>query len=60
MMCYFPIEKNKENKIFVESMIDLDKFVSFDDKSHPIFDGWIDKMKMNKSLISDVLRSSFL
>ena len=32
MMCYFPIENNKENKIFVESMIDLDKFVSFDDK----------------------------
>ncbi len=53
MMCYFPIETNKENKIFVESMIDLDKFVTFDDNSHPIFDGWIDRMKMDKTLISD-------
>ena len=53
MMCYFPIEINKENKTFVESMIDLDRFVSFDDNSHPIFDGWIDKMKMNKTYVSD-------
>ena len=62
MMCYFPIERNEENENFVKSMIDLDKFVSFDDNTHPIFDGWIDSMKNKKnwfkkdftgSLISD-------
>ena len=53
MMCYFPIEKNKENLDFVKNYINLNKFVSFDEDTHPIFDGWIDKMKMDESLISD-------
>ena len=43
------IERNKENENFVKSMIDLDKFVSFDDNTHPIFDGWIDSMKDKKN-----------
>jgi len=62
MMCYFPIERTEENENFVNSVIDLDRFVSFDDNTHPIFDGWIDSMKNKKnwfkkdfpdSLISD-------
>lgn len=62
MMCYFPIERTEESENFVNSVIDLDRFVSFDDNTHPIFDGWIDSMKNKKnwfkkdfpdSLISD-------
>ena len=49
MMCYFPIVKNKENLHFVENFIDLNKFVSFDENTHPIFDGWINSMKDEKN-----------
>ena len=49
MMCYFPIEKSKENLDFVKNFIDLSKFVSFDENTHPIFDGWIDSMKDEKN-----------
>jgi len=45
MFSYFPIEKTFKNEVFIENNIDLSKFITYDDSTHPLFDGFIDYMK---------------
>ena len=44
---YFPLDNQIKN-LPILSELDLDKFVSYDKSTDPIFDGWIDKITKNK------------
>ena len=53
MLSYFPIEKTIKNARFIKKNIDLSKFITYDDSTHPLFDGFIDYMKRD-NLTKDI------
>jgi len=47
-MCYFPLDKEFIEELNTFDRIDLDRFIKFDDNSHELFTGFLDKFKENK------------
>ena len=45
MLSYFRIEKTLKNEVFIKNNIDLSRFITYNDSTHPLFDGFIDYMK---------------
>ena len=49
---YFPLDSRISNLPLLKEL-DIDKFVSFNDSTHPLFEGWLDSIvnsngKLNK------------
>ena len=53
MFSYFPIERTEKNERFIKDCLDLSKFLTYNNSTHPLFDGFIDYMKKD-NLTKDI------